>query len=156
TPLEPLPRLSAHLGGPAIWVKRDDMTGLGFGGNKLRKLDYVLHQALAQGADTLVSGGVVQSNSQRHVAAVAAKLGLDCHLVVDPGRVPDPSPGYGRCGSALLNQFFGAHLHAAPWTGDRNAAIESLADDLCAQGRRVFAVPYGVSSALGAVGYMSA
>ncbi|HXS07595.1 MAG TPA: D-cysteine desulfhydrase family protein [Rhizomicrobium sp.] len=154
TPLEPLPRLSAHLGGPAIWVKRDDMTGLGFGGNKLRKLDYVLHEA--GGADTLVSGGVVQSNSQRQVAAVAAKLGLQCHLVVYRGRVADPSPAYGRSGNALLNQLFGAHLHETPWTGDRNAAIENLADKLRARGRRVFAVPYGVSNALGAVGYMSA
>ncbi len=156
TPLEPMPRLSAHLGGPAIWVKRDDMTGLGFGGNKLRKLDYVLHQAMAQGADTLVSGGVVQSNSQRQVAAVAAKLGLQCHLVVYHGRVPDPSPAYGRSGNALLNQLFGAHLHEMLWTGDRNTAIENLADELRAQGRRVFVVPYGVSNALGAVGYMSA
>jgi L-cysteate sulfo-lyase len=156
TPLEPLPRLSAHLGGPAIWIKRDDMTGLGFGGNKLRKLDYVLHDAMAQGADTLVSGGVVQSNSQRQVAAVAAKLGLQCHLVVYRGRVADPSPAYGRSGNALLNQLFGAHLHEAPWTGDRNQAIDNLAAALTAQGRRVFVVPYGVSSALGVVGYMSA
>ena len=154
TPLEPLPRLSAHLGGPAIWVKRDDMTGLGFGGNKLRKLDYVLRDA--GGADTLVSGGVVQSNSQRQVAAVAAKLGLQCHLVVYRGRVADPSPAYGRSGNALLNQLYGAHLHDALWTGDRNEAINDLAAVLTAQGRRVFVVPYGVSSALGVVGYMSA
>jgi len=78
TPLEPMKRLTAHLGGPRLWVKREDATGLGFGGNKLRKLDYVLHEALSTGADTIVSGGVVQSNSQRQVAAVAAKLGLAC------------------------------------------------------------------------------
>ena len=156
TPLEPLPRLSAHLGGPAIWVKRDDATGPGFGGNKLRKLDYVLHEAVALGADTLVSGGVVQSNSQRQVAAAAAKLGLACHLAVFHGRVPGTSPSYLRSGNALLNQLFGAHLHDVPWTGDRNAAIETLASELRGQGRRVFVVPYGVSSALGAVGYMSA
>src|SRR5689334_21532436 len=65
TPLEPLPRLTAYVGGPRLWVKREDCTGLGFGGNKLRKLDHVLHEAIEQGADTLVSGGVVQSNSQR-------------------------------------------------------------------------------------------
>src|SRR5437879_12874940 len=85
TPLEPLRRLSAHLGGPRLWVKREDATGLGFGGNKLRKLDYVLHDAVACGADTLVSGGVVQSNSQRQVAAAAAKLGMECHLAVSHG-----------------------------------------------------------------------
>src|SRR6201985_2528355 len=92
TPLEPLTRLSAHLGGPRIWVKREDATGLGFGGNKLRKLDYVLHEAIAGGADTIVSGGVVQSNSQRQVAAVAAKLGLACHLAVYHGRLEPPTP----------------------------------------------------------------
>src|SRR6266545_8199563 len=82
TPLEPLKRLSAHLGGPRLWVKREDATGVGLGGNKLRKLDFVLHEAIQQKADTLVSGGVVQSNSQRQVAAAAAKLGLACHLAV--------------------------------------------------------------------------
>ena len=87
TPLEPMKRLTAHLGGPRLWVKREDATGLGFGGNKLRKLDYVLHEAVSSGADTIVSGGVVQSNSQRQVAAVAAKLGLACHLAVYHGRL---------------------------------------------------------------------
>src|SRR5437870_11747677 len=92
TPLEPMRRLSAHLGGPRLWVKREDATGLGFGGNKLRKLDYVLHDAVASGADTLVSGGVVQSNSQRQVAAAAAKLGMECHLAVYHGRISPPTP----------------------------------------------------------------
>src|SRR5437016_7080411 len=90
TPLEPMKRLTAHLGGPRLWVKREDATGLGFGGNKLRKLDYVLHEAVSSGADTIVSGGVVQSNSQRQVAAVAAKLGLACHLAVYHGRLEPP------------------------------------------------------------------
>jgi len=80
-------RLAEHLGGPRLWVKREDATDVGFGGNKLRKLDYVLHEAVASNADTLVSGGVVQSNSQRQVAAVAAKLGLQCHLAVYHGRL---------------------------------------------------------------------
>src|SRR2546430_10737792 len=79
TPLEPMKRLTAHLGGPRLWVKREDATGLGFGGNKLRKLDYVLHEALSRGADTIVSGGVVQSNSHRQVAAAASKLGHALH-----------------------------------------------------------------------------
>src|SRR3954469_13740462 len=76
TPLEPMKRLTAHLGGPRLWVKCEDATGLGFGGNKLRKLDYVLHEALSSGADTIVSGGVVQSNSQRQGAAGAGQTGL--------------------------------------------------------------------------------
>jgi L-cysteate sulfo-lyase len=146
-------RLTAHLGGPRLWVKHDDATGLGFGGNKLRKLDYVLHQALASGADTIVSGGVVQSNSQRQVAAVAAKLGLSCHLAVYHGRVEPPTPDYKSSGNALLNRLYGAHLHDVPWTGDRNAAIRALVGDLEAKGHKPYFVPYGVSNALGAVGY---
>src|SRR5690606_16727395 len=155
TPLEPLPRLSAALGGPRLWVKREDCTGFGFGGNKLRKLDFVLHEARAVGADTLVSGGVVQSNSQRQVAAAAARLGMACHLAVYHGRVAPPDADYARGGNALLTRLFGATLHDVPWDGDRNGAIERLAESLRRQGARPFVVPYGVSSALGAVGYAS-
>jgi L-cysteate sulfo-lyase len=153
TPLEPMTRLSAHLGGPRLWVKREDCTGIGFGGNKLRKLDYVLHEAVAAGADTLVSGGVVQSNSQRQVAAAAARLGLACHLAVYHGRLAPPTADYEVSGNALLNRLFGATLHGVPWTGDRNRAIEALADDLTTQGRKPFVVPYGVSNARGAIAY---
>jgi L-cysteate sulfo-lyase len=153
TPLEPLKRLSAHLGGPRLWVKREDATGLGFGGNKLRKLDYVLHEAVSSGADTLVSGGVVQSNSQRQVAAAAAKLGMECHLAVYHGRVSPPTPEYNASGNAFLNRLFGAHLHDVPWTGDRNTAIRDLGAKLERQGRRPYFVPYGVSNVLGAIGY---
>ena len=153
TPLEPMKRLTAHLGGPRLWVKREDAMGLGFGGNKLRKLDYVLHEAISSGADTIVSGGVVQSNSQRQVAAVAAKLGLACHLAVYHGRLEPPTPEYKTSGNAFLNRLFGAHLHDVPWTGDRNAAIRTLVGDLEARGHRPYFVPYGVSNALGAVGY---
>ena len=155
TPLEPLKRLSAHLGGPRLWVKREDCTGLGFGGNKLRKLDYVLRVAVDAGADCLVSGGVVQSNSQRQVAAAAAKLGLECHLAVYHGRLAPPCPEYGKTGNALLNRLFGAHLHDVSWNGDRNGAINLLGDRLRAEGKRPFIVPYGVSDGLGAVGYAS-
>jgi L-cysteate sulfo-lyase len=155
TPLEPMKRLTAHLGGPRLWVKREDCTGLGMGGNKLRKLDYVLREAIAAGADTLVSGGVVQSNSQRQVAAAAAKLGLDCHLAVYHGRLAPPSAEYGRTGNALLNRLFGATLHDVPWNGDRNGAIGALSDRLRAEGHKPYLVPYGVSNAMGAVAYAS-
>ena len=155
TPLEPMKRLSAHLGGPRLWVKRDDCTGLGLGGNKLRKLDYVLKKAIAEGCDTLVSGGVVQSNSQRQVAAAAAKLGLACHLAVYHGRLAPPSAEYEKTGNALLNRLFGAVLHDVPWNGDRNGAIRALADRLRSAGRKPYVVPYGVSDGLGAVGYAS-
>jgi L-cysteate sulfo-lyase len=155
TPLEPMKRLTEHLGGPRLWVKREDATGVGFGGNKLRKLDYVLSDALAKKADTLVSGGVVQSNSQRQVAAAAAKLGLQCHLAVYHGRLSPPTPEYELSGNAFLNRLFGAHLHDVPWTGDRNSAIQALGDRLRSEGRRPYVVPYGVSNALGAAGYAS-
>jgi L-cysteate sulfo-lyase len=155
TPLERLDRLTKHLGGPALWVKREDCTGLGFGGNKLRKLDYVLHEALQAGADTLVSGGVVQSNSQRQVAAAAARIGLACHLAVYHGRLAAPTPDYDKTGNVALNKLFGAVLHDIPWTGDRNEAIRALAARLADQGRRPYIVPYGVSSPLGAVAYAS-
>lgn len=153
TPLEPMRRLTQHCAGPRLWVKREDCTGFTFGGNKLRKLDFVLPGALHDGADTLVSGGVVQSNSQRQVAAVAARLGLDCHLAVYHGRVTPPGDAYERSGNALLNRLFGAVLHDIPWTGDRNGAIEALAGRLRQQGKQPFVVPYGVSSAAGAIGY---
>jgi L-cysteate sulfo-lyase len=155
TPLEPMTRLTAHLNGPRLWVKREDCTGLGLGGNKLRKLDYVLREAIAAGADTLVSGGVVQSNSQRQVAAAAAKLGLACHLAVYHGRLAPPSDDYEKTGNALLNRLFGATLHDVPWNGDRNGAIRDLAERLRSEGRRPYLVPYGVSNPLGAVAYAS-
>jgi L-cysteate sulfo-lyase len=155
TPLEPMRRLTAYLGGPRLWVKREDAAGLGFGGNKLRKLDYVLHDAVASEADVLVSGGVVQSNSQRQVAAAAAKLGIECHLAVYHGRLAPPAPEYETSGNALLNRLFGAHLHDVPWTGDRNAAIEELGNRLRNEGRRPYFVPYGVSNPLGAIAYAS-
>jgi L-cysteate sulfo-lyase len=156
TPLEPMRRLTAHLGGPRLWVKREDCTGFGFGGNKLRKLDYVLNDAIAADADTLVSGGVVQSNSQRQVAAAAARLGLACHLAVYHGRLAPPTREYETSGNVLLNKLFGATLHPVAWTGDRNAAIRDLAGELSSAGRRPHVVPYGVSNALGAVAYATA
>ncbi|MGE0718415.1 MAG: D-cysteine desulfhydrase family protein [Alphaproteobacteria bacterium] len=155
TPLEPMRRLTEHLGGPRLWVKREDCTGVGFGGNKLRKLDFVLREALDAGADTLVSGGVVQSNSQRQVAAAAARLGLECHLAVFHGRLAPPTAQYAVNGNAFLNRLFGARLHDVPWNGDRNGAIRSLAADLREQGRKPFLVPYGVSDGLGALAYAS-
>src|SRR5437660_7553005 len=146
TPLEPMKRLTAQLSAQRLWVKREDATGLGFGGNKLRKLDYVLHEAVSSGADTIVSGGVVQSNSQRQVAAAAAKLGLACHLAVYHGRLAPPTAEYGRTGNVALNKLFGATLHNIPWTGERNRAIRDLAAGLAAAGRRPYVVPYGVSN----------
>ena len=156
TPLQPLRRLSSLLGGPALWVKREDATGLGLGGNKVRKLDFVLREAVESGCDSLVSGGVVQSNSQRQVAAAAAKLGLECHLAVFQGRLAPPTIDYAKTGNALLIRILGAHTYEVPWTGDRNSEIFNLSERLASGGKRPFVVPYGASNGLGAVGYASA
>lgn len=155
TPLQPLRNLSAHLGGPDIWVKRDDLTGLGLGGNKLRKIDYVLKAAIDAGADCIVSGGVVQSNSQRQVAAVCAKMGLPCHLAVFHGRVASKSDRYTNSGNALLNTLFGAIKHDVSWDADPNGAMARIADALRADGHNPAILPYGISNALGAIGYSS-
>lgn len=156
TPLEPMERLTEYLGGPRLWVKRDDLTGLGLGGNKVRKLEFVLPEAISRGADVLVTAGVAQSNSVRQIAAGAARAALDCHVVEfteRPGVVESAGP---PIGNAMLIRLFGATVEHVGWTGDRNGAIESAAAALAAAGRRPYVVPYGVSNPLGAIGYVAA
>jgi L-cysteate sulfo-lyase len=153
TPLEPMPRLTAALGGPRLLVKRDDCTGLGVGGNKVRKLEYDLAAARDAGADCVVCGGVVQSNTNRQVAAACARLGLECHLGVMHGRVVGTEPGYDATGNMLLNRLYGAVIHDVPWDEDRNANLRGIAEGLRQAGRKPYFVPYGASDALGAIGY---
>jgi D-cysteine desulfhydrase family pyridoxal phosphate-dependent enzyme len=152
TPLEPLDRLSEWLGGPRLLVKRDDLTGLALGGNKARKLELLCAEALAQGCDTLVTGGGSQSNHARMTAAAANRLGLECHLAV-----AGPQPG-AATGNLLLDRILGAHLH---FTGERGyyeteAAIVELAQGLAAEGRRPYAIPIGGASVTGALAYVGA
>lgn len=156
TPLEPMPRLASLLGLKSLWVKRDDCTGLGVGGNKVRKLEFDLAAALAEGADCVVCGGVVQSNAARQVAAACAKLGLECHLGIMRGRLARPEPGYEVTGNLLLNRLFGAIIHDIPWDEDRNRRLRAIVVELKAAGRRPYLVPYGASDALGAMGYVLA
>jgi L-cysteate sulfo-lyase len=153
TPLEAMPRLAAALGIKSLWVKRDDCTGLGLGGNKVRKLEFSLAAAQAACADCVVCGGVVQSNTARQVAAACAKLGMECHLGIMHGRPRIKEPGYGATGNILLDRLYGAMIHDIPWDEDRNVQLESIASELRAIGRRVVVVPYGASDALGAIGY---
>jgi L-cysteate sulfo-lyase len=155
TPLERMDRLTEHLGGPELWVKRDDLTGLGLGGNKVRKLEFVLPDALERGADVLVTAGVAQSNSVRQIAAAAARAGLDCHVVQLTHRTDDPEPPH-TTGNAMLIRLLGAQVRLIRWTGSRTEAIESVANDLTAEGRKPYVVPYGVSNPLGAIGYIAA
>ncbi len=153
TPLEALPRLSAHLGGAEVWIKRDDMTGLATGGNKARKLEYLIGAALAEGADTVITAGATQSNHARQTAAAAARAGLNCHLVLHaPGGQPPASSN----GNVLLDELLGATIH---WTAERAPYRETLAQvegDLRAAGRRTHVVPYGGSNGIGVMGYVSA
>src|SRR5690606_4730152 len=154
TPLEPLPRLSDHLGGPAIWVKRDDLTGLAFGGNKTRKLEFLVADALAQGADTLLTTGAVQSNHCRLTAAAASKEGLACRLLLEE-RVPgsyDPDAS----GNNFLFGLLGVErVEVVPGGTDLNARLAGMAEELAAEGRNAYVVPGGGSNALGSLGYVA-
>ena len=154
TPLEHLPRLSEHLGGPQIYVKRDDCTGLASGGNKTRKLEYSMAAALEEGADTIVTVGAVQSNHVRQTAAAACKLGLECEVLLEH-RVTDPSEYYTGSGNVLLDRIFGANLREYPGGADFDAAMEEVADEVRASGGKPYIVPGGASNAIGALGYVN-
>ena len=119
TPLEPLERLSKELGGPGIYIKRDDCTGLAGGGNKTRKLEFLLADAIRQGVDTILTAGAVQSNHARQTAAACARLGLGCELFLKRG-VLDRGPAYGRSGNLLLDRIAGAKVGFLP--GDAEPA----------------------------------
>jgi L-cysteate sulfo-lyase len=153
--LEFLPRLSDYLGGPRILVKRDDQTGLALGGNKARKLEFLVAEALAQGCDTLVTTGGPQSNHARQTAAAAAKVGLRCELVL-PRIVPWSTPEYERSGNVLLDRLLGAGLHCPPAEEFSSHSIDEVLAALVAQGRRPYFIPTGGSSPLGALGYVHA
>ncbi len=146
TPIEPLPRLTEFLGGPQLFVKRDDQTGLAFGGNKTRKLEFLVAEALAQGAKTLVTAGAAQSNHCRQTAAAAAKFGLDCILVLAGPPPDDPSANF------LLDTLFGVEVVWANWE-TRHADLERAFEAAQADGRAPYLVPYGGSSPVGAAGY---
>ena len=124
TPLEPMPRLSDALGGPRLFVKRDDCTGLATGGNKTRKLDFLMGEALERGADCVVTQGAVQSNHVRQTAAAATRLGLDCVVLLER-RVPDTAQDYEVTGNVFLDRLFGAEIRFCDTGGDMNAAASS-------------------------------
>lgn len=149
TPISSLPRLSTALGGPEIWIKRDDQTGLALGGNKTRKLEFLVGQALSQGADTLVTLGAAQSNHCRQTAAAAAQAGLRCELILNgtPPEVPN--------GNLLLNDLLGAKLH---WIqrSERAAKVRELDEVLRKDGRIPYLIPVGGSNGVGATGYVVA
>jgi D-cysteine desulfhydrase len=144
--VEHLTRLSKYLGGPEIWIKRDDQTGLAMGGNKTRKLEFLVGDALAKGCDTLITAGAAQSNHCRQTAAAAARAGLRCELVLG-GEPTDPPTG-----NLLLDTLFGARIH---WTGmdRRGERMEEVAREVKAEGWMPYLIPYGGSNAVGAAAY---
>ena len=156
SPVHPLERLTAHLGGAAIWAKREDCnSGLAFGGNKTRKLEYLVPDALAQGADTLVSIGGVQSNHTRQVAAVAAKLGLKARLVQESW-VDWPDSVNDRVGNILLSRIMGAdvRLVGEGFGIGIKSSWEQALEDVRAEGGRPYAIPAGASDhRLGGLGF---
>ena len=156
TPLEELERLGREIGASRLLIKRDDCTGLAFGGNKTRKLEFALADALAQGADTVITCGGVQSNHVRQTAAAAAKLGLACEAIIE-NPISSTAVAYTSSGNRLIDELCGARVH---WHTDGDeeldAALRARVTALKAEGRRPYLVPMGASYGIGALGYVAA
>ena len=153
TPLEFMPRLTEHLGGPNLYVKRDDCTGLGTGGNKTRKLEFLVADAIEKQADVIITQGAVQSNHARQTAAAACKVGMACELIFEK-RVVDADEAYKTSGNVLLDRVYGANIREVEKGTDMNAAMDELADELRAAGKNPYIVPGGGSNPIGALGYV--
>ncbi len=153
TPLEFLPRLTCHLGGPKIYVKRDDCTGLGSGGNKTRKLEFLMADAVQKKATAIITQGAVQSNHARQTVAAACKLGLKCELVFEK-RVSDATEPYLQSGNVFLDHLFGAGIREVEKGTDMDAAMQTVADELSASGQTPYIIPGGGSNPVGALGYV--
>ncbi len=157
TPLERMERLRAALGDgcPTLLVKRDDCTGLATGGNKTRKLEFLMGEALEKGAGAIVTFGAVQSNHARQTAAAAAKLGLPCDLILI-GMVPRDSEAYRSSGNVLYDRLLGARVHFVKDEKESTAVFQSVTAAHSAAGRGVYVVPIGGSNAVGSLGYVAA
>jgi len=153
TPLHALPRLSEALGGPPLWIKRDDCTGLAIGGNKTRKLEYLMGAARAEGAHGVVSFGALQSNHARQTAAAAAALGFPCDLILVTN-VNYREPAWEVSGNRLLDELLGARLHIVDDEAAAAKCLQALLADANDEGRRLYVIPTGGSSAVGALGYV--
>lgn len=155
TPLEPMLRLSEHLDGPELWVKRDDCTGLSTGGNKTRKLEYLVADAIEKQADVIITQGATQSNHARQTAALCAKIGIECHILLED-RTGYDDFDYKLNGNVLLDRLHGATVSRRPGGADMQAEMELMADGLKAKGRRPYVIPGGGSNPIGALGYVNA
>lgn len=154
TPLEPMDRLSELLGGPRLWVKRDDCTGLSSGGNKTRKLEYLMADAQAKGADTIITQGATQSNHARQTAAASAKLGMGCHILLED-RTGSNDASYIMSGNVLLDRLHGASVSKRGGGTDMNAEMQALAATLSDEGKKPYIIPGGGSNPIGALGYVN-
>lgn len=154
TPLEPMDRLSELLGGPRLWVKRDDCTGLSSGGNKTRKLEYLMADAQQKGADTIITQGATQSNHARQTAAAAAKLGMGCHILLED-RTGSNDDSYIMSGNVLLDRLHGASVSKRGDGSDMNAEMDALANALRDDGKTPYIIPGGGSNPIGALGYVN-
>ncbi len=153
TPFEPLNALSEHLGGPKIWAKRDDCTGLAGGGNKTRKLEFLIGDALSKGADTIVTVGATQSNHVRQSVAAAAKVGLKAEVLLERAVIRDEA--YANNGNIMLDHLLGAKVHECDASADLNLDGQLFAMKLAEQGHTPYFIPMGGSSVVGALGYTS-
>jgi D-cysteine desulfhydrase family pyridoxal phosphate-dependent enzyme len=150
TPIEELPRLSKLLKGPQLFVKRDDLTGLAFGGNKIRKLEFLMAEAQSHQAKTILTAGAIQSNHCRQTAAAAARFGFACVLVLTGEKPPLASA------NLLLDHLFGTKIIWVPDRSDREKVLQETFEKLASMGQAPFLVPYGGSSPIGAMGYVFA
>ncbi len=154
TPLERLDRLSQKLGGPGLWIKRDDCTGLSTGGNKTRKLEFLMAEARAQGADMVMTLGATQSNHVRQTAAFAARFGVDCHVLLEQNS-DCHDQNYKYNGNFLLDYLHGATSEKRGLGLDMNAEMEAVAALHRSAGRSVYTIPGGGSNETGALGYVN-
>lgn len=154
TPLERMDRLTKELGGPEIWIKRDDCTGLSTGGNKTRKLEFLMAEAEMEGADVVITQGATQSNHARQTAAFAAKLGIKCHILLED-RTGSNNANYKNNGNVLLDHLHGATTETRPGGVDMAAEMEAVAEKMRADGKKVYTIPGGGSNPTGALGYVN-
>ena len=155
TPLEPMKRLTEFLGGPRLWIKRDDCTGLSTGGNKTRKLEFLMADAAKRGANVIITQGATQSNHARQTAAAAAKLGMDCHILLED-RTGSTDENYNFNGNVLLDRLHGATVSKRQGGANMQAEMETLADSLTQDGKTPYVIPGGGSNPIGAIGYANA
>ena len=153
TPIEHLKNITKYLGGPNIFIKRDDCTGLATGGNKTRKLEFLIPDAIKNKAELIVTVGAVQSNHARQTAAACAIMGLKCLIVLEQ-RLKDPPESYMKSGNVFLDKLFGAEVKVCPKNEDVSGYSEKLIKDIKSKGTNVYFIPGGGSNSVGALGYV--